>query len=303
MLPPAPTEAAYDALDLDSPALAAAAAVLAGAPVTRVRVGSLPVFGGADRVVKLYPPCFRQEAVHEARWLARLDGALPAPTPRLLAQGEQDGWAWVRMSRLRGQPAADCWDDLSLAAKLSLSSQLGELLSALHSLSLPPALALEPWPGFVSAQRAGAVARHRRLGLSEAWAEQIPDFLAGLSLPTHGSVPLHTEIMRAHVFVSEASGRWRITGLLDFEPSTLGAPGYEFASVGLFWTQGDPALMGAVCDSYGARTPGAREMMGWAILHRYANLRWYLGRMPSPEAQTLSGLAERWFGQPSTRTV
>ena len=300
-LPAAATPEAFDALDLDDPALARAVRRLVGAEVARIRAGSLPVFAvGVEQIIKLYPPCYAAERDHEARWLAALSGALPIPTPPLLDAGAADGWGWIRMGRLAGQPADQRWADIPPGERLRLSAALGEALAALHQLPAAPALASSDWGDFIRQQRRGAEARQRRLGLPEPWAEQIAPFLDRLALDITppSLVPLHTEIMRQHVFVEEgAGGRWRLTGLLDFEPSTLGARGYELASVGIFWACGEPGLLRAVAEGCGQPTEGLPErVMGWALLHRYSNLPWYLRRMPPPAAvEALPALARRWF--------
>lgn len=302
-LPPAPTGEHFDALDLDAPVFAQVAAALAGAPdatVTRFRIGSLPVFAvGRELVIKMYPPCFLQEGDHEARWLAQLSGRLPIPTPELLDRDTRDGWGWVCMRRVQGTPANECWTAIPPDERMRLSTALGEALAALHALDVPTTLARFDWDVFVQQQRKNATIRQLEKGLPKQWADQINPFLDELSLPNEPRVPLHTEIMRRHLCVTEDGGRWRLTGLVDFEPSTLGTAMYEFSSVGLFWACGNPALLGATLDGYG-HAEGAEvslRLMGWTLLHRYSNLPWYFRRLPPPDRVTsLRALAEHWFG-------
>ena len=81
----------------------------------------------------------------------------------------------------------------------------------------------------------------------------------------------------------------------------LGHPDYELASVGVFLSCGEPALLRAVCEGYGrpggALPPDAcRRAMAFALLHRYSNLRWYLERVPPPAGvHTLEELADFWW--------
>jgi hygromycin-B 7''-O-kinase len=81
----------------------------------------------------------------------------------------------------------------------------------------------------------------------------------------------------------------------------IGAPDYELASVGLFFSCGDRRLLRRVLAGCG-HLPSAsgaqhsRRLLAYAILHRYSNLRWYLERLPVPGATTLEALAEAWFG-------
>lgn len=308
-LPAAQTVSAFEALDLDSVTLRDAATqllrnvgVFDGA-LRRLDGGSLPVYDlGDERILKLYPPCYADEGVREARWLVALEGRLAVPTPRLLAHGDAEGWMWVLMSRLTGASAAVCWPRVPVAQRIALSRQLSQALAALHALPPDPALAASEWTGFVHDQRAGVAARQRRLGLGEPWSAALDPWLSGVDLGAPPEVPIHTEVMREHVFVEEVDGRWALSGLLDFEPSTLGAAEYEFASVGLFWSCGDPALLRAVLLGYGTDAAQLgpafeRRVLAWALLHRYSNVPWYLRRMPAPDGvATWDALAAHWFG-------
>ncbi|MEL6348467.1 MAG: aminoglycoside phosphotransferase family protein [Myxococcota bacterium] len=314
MFPSVATPEDFDALDLDDAAFLLAVfwlvqRISAARPgeegVKRFSAGSLPVFAvGAEQVLKLYPPCFVEEGAHEARWLKALEGSLPIPTPRLLGEGQDEGsgWRWVLMTRLSGRPADVCWAEIPRKQQLRLSVELGEALSVLHSLSFPTSLALFDWDDFIAEQHRTATTRQQGRGLGAHWCDQIEGFL-NTAPPADGPhVPLHTEIMRQHLFVKEVSGRWALCGVLDFEPATVGAPGYEFASVGLFWSCGDAALLRAVMHGYGmidgrAGKDFSQALMRWALLHRYSHLPWYLKRMPpKPTSQTLSTLSMQWFG-------
>ena len=113
---------------------------------------------------------------------------------------------------------------------------------------------------------------------------------------------LHTEVMRQHLLVTQGGdGRWRLSGLFDFEPAMHGAGEYEFASVGVFVSQGDRRFLRRVLTVYGypAGELGldlARRLLAWALLHRYSNLASWLRRLPQPYRPTLDALADRWFG-------
>lgn len=277
---------------------------LGGQAIERFASGSLPVYAvGAARVLKLYPPCYRGDHDTERACLELLEGRAPVPAPRLHASGEKDGWAYLLMERLAGRPLADLWPDLGPDDRADLAAQLGEATAALHAIDPGDALVPRPdWPAFVQAQRAGCVARQRAGGLTAGWLEQIPDFLGSIPLEQDGRrALLHTELMREHVFATRAAGGWRLSGLIDFEPAMVGAPEYEFASVGLFVSAGDRAVLRRFLLAYG--TPAGaldrelrRRLLGWALLHRYSNLRWYLERLPAPATPSLEALAEVWWG-------
>ncbi|MDB4952187.1 MAG: putative aminoglycoside phosphotransferase [Gemmatimonadetes bacterium] len=80
----------------------------------------------------------------------------------------------------------------------------------------------------------------------------------------------------------------------------VGAPEYDFASVGIFLTCGDSALFRAFLLGCGYTDADftvelPRRIMAYALLHRYSNLRWYLETIPPRTATTLDELAAEWF--------
>ena len=80
------------------PPSAPATASTASRPL-RYDSGSLPVYAiGSRHVLKLFPPHEGGHAAIEARALAAVHGALPIPTPRLLAADTLDGWHCLLMT-------------------------------------------------------------------------------------------------------------------------------------------------------------------------------------------------------------
>jgi hygromycin-B 7''-O-kinase len=121
-----------------------------------------------------------------------------------------------------------------------------------------------------------------------------------VDLPQDPPVLLHTEVMRDHTLVQRNADGWEVSGLFDFEPAMLGAPEYEFASVGIFLAGGEPAPFRAFLCGYGYAEADLepelrRRIMAYALLHRYSNLKWYLETVPAESAITLDDLAAEWF--------
>jgi hygromycin-B 7''-O-kinase len=277
------------------------------APRRKYPAGGSMVFAvGAAHVVKLFAPPHADGAHTETRMLAHVQGRLGVPTPVLHAAGELEGWPYLVMGQLPGASLKEAWPRVPDAQREALLAQLGAALGRLHAL---PQLALPPpggsWEGFLAAQRQGCVERQRGRGVAEAWLAQVPGFLDAALTPPHPRPPtalLHTEVMRDHTLVKEdADGRWTLTGLIDFEPAMQGHPDYELASVGVFLSGGEPALLRAFCTGYGwegGALPEAvrRRALAFALLHRYSNFRWYLETVPPPEGcDTLEALADAWW--------
>ena len=302
-------DAAWDALCGDDAALAAGVAEvcarhgLGGARALRYDSGSLPVYAlGTSHVLKLFPPHEGSHAAIEARTLAVLHGALPIPTPHLVAADTQDGWHCLVMTQLQGPRLVDAWPELSPAERDRIAGELGAALAALHVLDTGALADFTPhWHEFLPAQRESAVERQRERRLDACWLERMPDFLHAWMPPIDARRSLlHTEVMREHLLVANDGGGWHLSGLFDFEPAMLGAPEYEFASLGLFVACGDGRFLRRTLRAYGYRSEQFDaalqcRLMAYAMLHRYSNLRWYLERLPAKGAGTFEQLAARWW--------
>lgn len=308
-LPHADSPDAWDRLIDDDAALAGGVDeilrphALSSSPRARYASGSLPVYAiGRDHVLKLFPPHEEEHATVEARVLAALQGRLPIPTPRLHAAGRHDGWHWLLMSQLQGTRLVDAWPGLAPADRDRLADSLGAALASLHAIDIAPLRGLPPdWASFVDGQRASAVERQRAHGLDPHWLAQVEPFLERWAPPPGApAAVLHTEVMREHLLVAPGDDGPRLSGLFDFEPAMLGAPEYDFASVGLFVSCGDGRFLRRVLRTYGYPAPGLDaalqcRFMAWTLLHRYANLPWYLRRLPAGDATSLEALAARWW--------
>jgi hygromycin-B 7''-O-kinase len=312
LLPEAPDAEAFERVWRDDAAFADGVLSIAktfgvNARAERFADGSRPVYAlGPELVLKLYPAFYTGEAEREAAFLSALDQKLPIPTPKLHALGALDGWDYVLMTRLRGEPLVSVIPRLSRADLGRLATKLGEALRTLHTLRDER---LEPsrveWRTFVQEQKNAAVALQEKRNLAPRWLEQIPDFLdteCDALEAADAESPLHTEVMREHLLVERVNGAYELSGLFDFEPSMLGAPEYEFASVGVFFSCGDPLLLRKMLMAYGYSAPALnhaleRRLFAYALLHRYSNLAWYLDRIPPPEnVERLNELASHFFG-------
>lgn len=300
-LPQPTSEEEFDALDRKDQNFVEAIRIgfedlIHSLPIEATAVGSYPVFHvGSEYIVKLFAPLHHDDFRSESTLLRLIGGNRNALAPELVRIREIDGWQAVLMTRLPGRSLKEIWPTIDTNQKEALCESLGEVSRKLHELDPLPLKALcSKWDGFLVEQLHECEARQRKRGLSEGLARQIPDFLASLSFNNAPYLVLHTEIMLDHVFAENES--LQITGLIDFEPAMVGLREYEFASVGLFITQGNVRLLRAFMSGYGHQIDSElhRRLMGFALLHRYSNLSWYLQFMPNKD--TIEELAESWFG-------
>jgi hygromycin-B 7''-O-kinase len=305
--PPAATAAQFAAVRWDEARLRPSVLALCGhlglrwAEITRFGTGSFPVYSvGDELVLKLYPPTHRMRATVEEAVLRAVAGRLPVPTPGVEQAGTVDGWSYVLMTRLHGEPLTDIWSRTDERDRDRLATQIGTALAALHEFSLP-AIGPENWNQFIAEQRLGCVARQRSRGLGEPWLAQVPAFLDSVRLDSSRPVLLHTEIMREHLLATAGPhGSWSLSGLYDFEPAMMGAREYEFALAGIYVSAGESRVLRHLLTAYGYSyseldSDLQRRLLAYALLHRYSNLPKYLNKLPAPRMRTLDAVAERWW--------
>jgi hygromycin-B 7''-O-kinase len=272
------TEASSDRDDSAAIADAIRRDLSLGVGFTRFASGSVPVFAvGDEYVVKLFPAEERAFFNTETAALTRIDRGLSIPTPHLVAAGERSQWLYVVMTRLSGCSLAEAWQAIGTHDRRQLMSQVGVALAELHAVTTDGLTPLTvDWPCFVDAQRASCRERQLAKGLGDPWVDLLDEFLATWTPADDGArALLHTEVMREHLLVEQEGDGWHVSGLVDFEPAMVGAPDYEFASVGIFLTCAEAGLLQALLDSYGAEFDDEFAVctMGYALLHRYSNLR------------------------------
>lgn len=272
-------------------------------PFVQSENGSTVVFLSPTACIKMHPPLPGFVASHrrEVAALTSIDGALPVPTPTLIAEGELDGWAYFVSTRIRGTPIDASWDTLDAPTRQRLATELGQAIAALHRVN-PSAVAevTEPWSAFRPTQRARAIEKERSKGLDDERVHALERWLQdadAIAEPDVAPCLLHTEIGPSHVLIHEG----HVAGLIDFGDCGTGDPEYDFAPVGMFVTRGDPAAFRAFGDAYGI-DPDAmedptrpRRLLRHALLHRYGTLAWYLDVL-RPPVDSLDALALHWFG-------
>ena len=262
--------------------------------MSRPARGSAIVGIGDDVVMKMMAPHDRPLAMTERSCLDALRGALPVPTPALLATGELEGWSWTLMSRLRGRELLEVWPTLAHAEKHALATQLGECLATLHALEAPDAVERVDWDSWRAERIPALGSVQRERGCPAILADQLEAFVTDSDTAPGRTGWLHTEVMLDHLLVTETTRGWRLSGLFDFEPSWVAPVHYEFASVGLFISQGDKSLLTEILRASGNEA-SPRRLFAMTALHRYCNLAWFHRRLGGPLSP--AGLAEAWFGQ------
>lgn len=245
---------------------------------------------GGQRYLKLYhrdPQ--RQFAVECVALQTLAAGGIPAP--RLLAAATPaDLPPYLFTTAVPGSSAEETWDLLSRAEQLAVAHEFGAVTAAYHQLPHQPLAAVEETFGggaesiqFERAQRLAEIAAAPTLPAERR------TFYAGLSIqcdglisfitdeaPEYFDVPLtfsHCDLSHAHLFVTQETGAWRFSGIIDWAEALLVPPEWDL-TYHWFWTfTRDPEAMQACLQAYFADSQPperlARRCFA-AILHTYA---------------------------------
>jgi len=234
---------------------------------------------GKNRIIKIFPPVHKDHFTHEVLVMHQLYNKLSVNTPKIEFEGEIEGWPFIIMSRLDGTLLEGLWEKIDHNNKMVLIREVGSLIREVHSL---PTNGLEVidchWEQFISKQKLQCLEHHRSMQLPEKLLQQIPKYLESMDLPKiKNPVILTGEYTPMNLLVSETSGIWYISGMIDFGDSVLGMPEYDLLGPGAFLIQGDKQLLKEFLKSYGYSTESmtptlSRQFTILMLLHRYSNL-------------------------------
>lgn len=277
LLPAVPDVAAWRLLRRDAaaqrPAVEAIAARhgLAASELVRLEQGTHFVWATRRHVIKLFVPLWREDASPETTLLEMVAGTT-LPAPRLEARGELEGWPYVVMSRVPGEPLGVAWRALDDAGRTRLATRLGEAMAAIASLPRQPIEARATTQDELIAERVQRVlADQRERGGDDALESGLRKFLAELPpLAPAGEVVLHADLTDDNVLVDGD----RITGIIDFADAFVGPWTYELAASACYVTRGnavhrDAMLRGRGCEP---TTEVIAAIRAWAVLHRYGHV-------------------------------
>lgn len=273
-LPRDPDATTFDALHDNPPAWHAVVQAIAqrhgGEPAEQVSDGT--VLGarlGATRMLKLYPPFLRDHYDFECAMLPLVHGHLNVPTPELLACGEFEGWPYLVMTQLAGEPLTATWAAMPQAQRCTLLHALGALAAQVHALAPGPLVALSPrWADFIAVQRSRCLARQQRNRLPAHLLAQLPDFIAG-AVPAGPDVALTGEYTPFNLFTVDGT----LAAMFDFGDGLVGPREYDWLGPLCFLAAGDAERVAAFMSGYGARLDDAMrvQLLRLLLLHRYSN--------------------------------
>ena len=246
---------------------------------------------GQEQVIKLYPPFLRDHFEFERAVLERLGGRLRVPTPRLVTTGARDGWPYLVMTQLAGEPMETAWTSLDEAARCAVLMQLGALAAEVHALPVGDIETRAPnWERFLRQQRERCAARQQRTGLPPHLQAQLQAFMQG-EVPAGPPVILTGEYTPMNLLAINGS----LAGMYDFGDGLVGPREYDWLGPLVFLAAGHAARREAFFQGYGA-APGAAQrlaLLRLLLLHRYSNLQAQIALPGWQQAGSFEELAER----------
>src|SRR4030095_1900016 len=249
-------------------------------------------FVGRQFIIKIFAP-FRQCYSREKAALEFADGKLGVEIPAILQAGEIEGWSYLVMTRLVGDPAREVWSEVEERERIEIVSRLGMALKNFH-IHVPPlsdSALNRDWRGFIERQAQTCVERQRDCGANPEWLESLPAYVAArLPLLQADCEPvlLHGGGHLGNLLLAQENGRWKISGLFDFGDSLCGFHEYEFVAPGVLMAQGSRQLQRALLSAYGYQESELdlslrARLMLLTVLYECGDLRKYATRL-RPEA-------------------
>ncbi|WP_419418423.1 aminoglycoside phosphotransferase family protein [Legionella sp. D16C41] len=232
-------------------------------------------------VIKLFPPFHQYQFVSERLVLKALAGKLSVKTPTLIHEGDIAGWPYIIMTKLHGTLLETLWPTLSHDNKLIIIKELGALIREVHALSTVGLEAIDcQWPTFIAKQIESCVENHKTKKLNASLIEQIPAYIGMVTeslRASEKSVLLTGEYTPMNFLVTNITGSWHISGLIDFGDAMLGHYQYDLLGPGAFLIQGDKELLVNFLTAYGylsheLNAQLSHQLTALMLLHKYSNL-------------------------------
>jgi len=234
---------------------------------------------GDDLILKIFPPILRQQFVSERASLKQLQGRLSIPIPKILCEGERDGWPYLVITRLHGTVGSEIWPALPEDQKERVLGQIGATIAEVQRAPLGELANIEPgWPRFISKQIEGCRIRHTRLGLPPKFLDGFDDLLrdARALIPLDQPVILVGEYIPENFLLSRGGNGWHVVGLFDFGDVMTGFGEYDLLGPSAFMTAGMRRRVRSLLEGFGysdaeINPAMKRRLMALLLFHRVSD--------------------------------
>lgn len=266
--------------------------------------GSHIVYRIGDHWLKLMAPIFRSEMAFELSGLRAVHGNLSVPTPQVIAEGELEGWPYVVLTHVAGEPIRNVWAKFSPAQKSSLAEQIAQITREISRCQPDDVITKRfDWNVFIASQYEDCEEQQRKKGVPDRWLASLRDFLHRFDLSefqTHEPVFLHADLTFDHFLVSGGHDP-KVTGVIDMADCQVGHFEYELVAPSIFVFKSDPGPLKRYLSrcGNGDRNMNGRfseKLLAWSILHRYFSMiSYFQSEMSACESGDYSSLARMVF--------
>ncbi len=275
---------------------------LQGSPVRGIR-GSHIVYRVGSVWIKLMAPIFEKDMAFEIAGLECIQDKLEVPTPKILFQGELEGWRYIIVSHVEGERIGDVFDDIKLEDQLSLADQIASITKSIHRIEANKVISDRgDWNSFIQARLAGFLECHQSKNLHSNWLSEMPDFINQFDeteFMTDSPVFIHADLTWDHFLVQKVHGGWKLAGVIDFADCRIGHPEYEMITTVVFLFKKNPVLLKKYFEVMGIPKKEmndrlSEKLLAWTILHTFSNLNNYfskeMSQMVKPNYSALAKL-------------
>lgn len=233
-------------------------------------------------VLKIFPPLYATQFAVERIALRQLDGRLSVPIPRILAEGEDNGWSWLIITKLPGTVGSEVWPVLSEQERIAILGDIGRTIAEVQAVDPGELLEMQPtWPDFIKRQAKACIARHRRQGLKTSLLADLPALLhaAPSVLPADVQpVILTGEWIPENLLLTETSTGWKLAAVIDFGDVMTGWREYDLLGPSTFMCAGVPSRLQSFLEGYGVTAEDyddkmRRRLTTLMMLHGASDMR------------------------------
>jgi hygromycin-B 7''-O-kinase len=258
---------------------AAAEKISAGYP------GSSAVFIVDDEVVvKIFAPFLIHDFHREIETYDLIDTALDPYLPEIKAHGfypDKIDWAFMVMEFLPGRPIREVREEIPREDKAAVAQELGWYIRRLHKVPLDDAKVIETsataWFKFLKERRKKCLEELRdKTALPLPVLREIFYLLASDVFRVADDFQpslLNGDFTEDHLLLEKRLGQWRISGLIDWADSLVGAVEYEWVALWFGLCGQDVLMFRDIMKAYDSKRRLDRgfrnKMMAYTFIHRF----------------------------------
>lgn len=233
-------------------------------------------------ILKIFPPIYATQFAVERIALRQLDGRLSVPIPQILAEGEDNGWSWLIITKLPGTVGSEVWPVLSEQERIAILGDIGRTIAEVQAVDPGELLKMQPaWPDFIKRQAEGCIERHGRQSLEASLLADLPALLhaAPSVLPADVEpVILTGEWIPENLLLTETSTGWKLAAVIDFGDVMTGWREYDLLGPSTFMCAGVPDRLQAFLEGYGVTAEDyddamRRRLTTLMMLHGASDMR------------------------------